>query len=204
MRIELHLHTSRYSFCATATASQLMEQMVRIGYGAVYITEHDAVWSDREIEQVQLGYPDIRIFPGVELSIGPELLKHLVVLGTNDPAYLALRDDPAGILAKARDEGHLTILAHPFRWDGAEEMLQAGLLPDALEYHTGNHSPSEAKVAEAASATYGLPLVNAGDVHSPRFLGRFWIETDRPVHKADDIRRVVMNRAYVNRSEKDR
>ena len=204
MRIELHLHTSRYSACATATASQLMEQMIRIGYEAVYITEHDAVWSDREIEQVQLGYPDIRIFPGVELSIGPELLKHLVVLGTNDPAYLALRDDPAGILAKARDEGHLTILAHPFRWEGAEEMFQAGLLPDALEYRTGNHSPSEAKVAEAASATYGLPLVNAGDVHSPRFLDRFWIETDRPVHKADDIRRAVMNRAYVNRSEKDR
>ena len=204
MRIELHLHTSRYSYCATATVSQLMERMVQIGYEAAYITEHDAVWSDWEIEQVQQGFPDIRIFPGVELGVGQELMQHLVVLGTNDPTYLALRDDPAGVLAKARDEGHLTVLAHPFRWEGAEQMLQAGLLPDALEYRTGNHGQRDAEVAEAAAEEYGLPLVNAGDVHALRFLDRFWIETDRSVNKADDIRRIIMNRAYVNRTDKER
>ena len=198
MKVELHCHTCRYSACADATPAQLMERMTQLGYEAVFITEHDAVWSDWEIEQVQRGFPDIRIFPGVELSVGLELVRHVVVLGTNDPAYLALRDDPAGVLAKARDEGHLTVLAHPYRWEGAEEMLQAGLLPDALEYRTGNHNRRDAEVAEAASETYGLPLVNAGDVHGLRFLDRFWIETDRAVNKPDDIRRIVMNRAYVN------
>ncbi len=48
MKVELHLHTTRYSGCAVATGGELMERMVEIGYEAVFITEHDAVWSDGE------------------------------------------------------------------------------------------------------------------------------------------------------------
>lgn len=197
MKVELHLHTSRYSGCAVATAAELMERMVQIGYGAVYITEHDAVWSDWELHQLRKGHPRIRIFPGVELTVEPEPIRHIVVLGTNDPAYLRLRD-AADVLAKARDERHLTVLAHPFRWEGAAEMFRAGLLPEALESRSANHDPAEAKVAAIAAEKYDLPLVNAGDVHDLHFLNRFWIETDRPIRKAGDIRSVILNRAYVN------
>lgn len=179
-----------------------MERLVQIGYEAVYITEHDAVWSDWEIEQLQDGFPDIRIFPGIELSVGPETIKHILILGTNDPSYTKMRNKPADVLAKAYDEGHLTILAHPFRWEGGEEMLRAGLLPEALEYRTGNHDKVGAALSEAAADEFGLPLVNSGDVHGPEFINRFWIETDRPLIKADDIRSAVLNRAYVNRVDK--
>ncbi|MDY7011458.1 MAG: PHP domain-containing protein [Planctomycetota bacterium] len=197
MKVELHCHTSRYSACGRATPSELMERMIQIGYDAVYITEHDAVWNDWEIDQLQQGFPDIQIFGGVELSTGPERMQHLLVLGTTDRAYTKI-DDVAEILEKARDEGHLTVLAHPFRWEGGAEMLDRGLRPDAIEYRTGNHDAICAGLSEAAAGQHSLPLVNVGDVHGLDFLNRFWIETNMPLQKADDIRTVVLKGAYDN------
>ena len=94
MKVELHLHTRRYSGCATATPAEMMRTLIAAGYEAVYITEHDAVWSAAEIAELQEAFPPIRIFPGVELSVGTGVmpLQHLLVLGTTDPDLLAVRD----------------------------------------------------------------------------------------------------------------
>jgi predicted metal-dependent phosphoesterase TrpH len=204
MKVELHLHTSRHSGCAIATPAELMVKLVAAGYDAVYITEHDTVWPEWEIAQLQQEFPQIRIFAGVELSVGrPDTpLQHLLVLGTSDSWYLSVRDIPA-ILERARAEGHLTILAHPTRWEGAATIVEQGLLPDALEYRTANLSPEEAAGAEALAGRVGLPLLNAGDVHGPDFVDRFWIETARPVERAGDIRSIVLDGAYENRSNEE-
>jgi len=204
MKVELHCHTSRYSACARATPAEMMERLARLDYEAVFLTEHDAVWSDWELDQLRAGHPRVRIFPGVELSVGCEHVLHLLVLGTTDRAYLEIRD--AGeVLRRAREQGHLTVLAHPFRWPGAAEMLQAGLLPDALEYRTCNHDSRCARMAEEAARRYDLPLVNAGDAHGVDFLDRFWIETDRPLVRGDDVRDIILGGAYRNRvGEKER
>jgi len=203
MKVELHLHTSRYSACSKATPAELMERLIQTGYEAVFITEHNAVWSDREIEQLQQGFPDILIFGGVELSTGPEGMQHLLVLGTTDPEYTRI-SDVAEILEKAHDEGHLTVLAHPYRWEEGADMLDNGLMPDAIEYRTCNHPPQCAKIAAEIAAGLGMPTVNTGDVHSLGFVNRFWIETDRALVKAADIRTAVLNRAYVNRVDGNR
>jgi len=175
-----------------------MERMIQLGYEAVYITEHNAVWSDVELTQLQTGFPDIRIFPGVELSVGYHLMLHVVVLGTNDPGYLKLRD-PEDVFHRATDHGHLAILAHPFRWAGADELLEAGIVPHALEHRTPNHPHDEQQdMAAVAAERFATPLVNAGDVHSTTMLGQCWIETDAPIRRATDIRRIVLNGHYVN------
>ena len=112
MKIELHMHTSRYSACAVHPPELLLNCLTTCGYGAAFITEHNAVWPEDEISALQEQFPDIRIFPGVELSLGIDGGMHLLVLGTNDPAYLEMHDTEKVITA-ARDAGHLTVLAHP-------------------------------------------------------------------------------------------
>lgn len=57
-----------------------------------------------------------------------------------------------------------------------------------------------AKQARIRAGKLHLPLVNAGDVHGLGFVNRFWIETARPVEKADDVRAIVVERAYQNHS----
>ncbi|MCK4276836.1 MAG: PHP domain-containing protein, partial [Phycisphaerae bacterium] len=129
MKTELHLHTTRYSGCALNGPHELLGRCADCGYEAVYITEHDAVWADREIDELQSQSPRIRIFSGVELTVGLRPLLHLLVLGTNDPAYLKFGRDPTAVIEKARHEGHLTILAHPCRWEDAQAVLDPEGLP---------------------------------------------------------------------------
>ena len=202
MKVELHLHTDRYSACSVAAPDELMTELVALGYGAVYITEHNTLWSEGEIAELQAAHPQLRIFPGVELTVANEPLEHLLVLGTTDREYLQL-DDPADVLDKARSAGDLTILAHPFRFDaGAALVSERHLLPDALEYCSCNQPPSLGEYAERLAAEHGLALVNAGDSHALDFLGRYWIETDRELRDPRDIREVVLKGEYVNRRAK--
>lgn len=195
MKVELHLHTSRYSDCAVATPSELMETAVAAGYDAVYITEHHRIWQDHELDWLRERFPDVLIFPGVEINLPGEAMQHLLVLGTNDPTYLTLAES-ADILRRARDEGHLTVLAHPCRWPGAGQILDDGLRPDAMEYRTCNQDLHAAGAALAWAGELGLPVVNAGDVHSVEMVGRYWIETARPLTGPDDVRPIILAGQY--------
>jgi len=97
-----------------------------------------------------------------------------------------------------RRDGRLTVLAHPFRFEGGAAMLDGRLLPDALEYRTPNHGEAAGKSLEASDRS-GLPVVNSGDAHRAQYVGRYWIETARPVERAVDIRDIILEGAYTNR-----
>ena len=44
-------------------------------------------------------------------------------------------------------------------------------------------------------------LINAGDTHTLKGADRYWIETDRTLKHADDIRGIILDGAYVNRAK---
>lgn len=197
MKVELHLHTSRYSACAVAGPEEIIRHLITNGYEAVYITEHDACWGEWELADLAAGFPEIRIFPGIEVAMGENLSCHLLVLGTCDKIYHRL-GDAREVIRLARSQGHATILAHPYRWTAAAEVLALPELPDAVELQTSNHSPAAAKAALQTAKRLGIAGVNTGDVHGKTFVNRFWIETDRPLMEADDIRDIIRSGGYSN------
>jgi hypothetical protein len=197
VKVELHCHTSRHSECATVAPEPLIAHLVEAGYDAVYLTEHDAVWPADELADLQDQFPEIRIFPGLELTISYPQLQHLLILGTSDPGYLELNCKGAAAIERARRRGHLTVLAHPYRWEGGAEVLDGDVLPDAIEHRTCNQPDSLLGQEAARSAeALGLRLINAGDVHALHFVDRFWIETHRSIERAEDIRDIVLEGAY--------
>jgi len=196
MKIELHLHTNRYSACCVDEPETLMAELIRAGYGAVYITEHDAVWPADDIAELQARFAGIRIYGGVELTLGVPQSMHLLVLGTSDPEYVSLRYDPCGVIQKAQAHGHLTVLAHPFRWRGGDQILDEFMLPDAIEFRSSNHDRRSARRSREAAERLNLPIVNGGDVHSVDMIDRFWIDTHEPLERAGDIREIVLNGRY--------
>lgn len=195
MKVELHAHTIRYSNCAVLTPSELIQSLIKNRYGAVYITEHDAIWPEDDLEFLRREFPQIHIFGGLERSIGDGM--HLVILGADDPIYLEQRDAEE-ILQTARQRGHTTILAHPFRWKGSDQMLNEGYLPDAMEFRTCNHTAPMAQKAMAFARQAELSLVNAGDIHSADMIGQFWIETDADLSEATDIGPIIQDGDYHN------
>jgi len=199
MKVELHLHTSRHSPCAIAAPHELMRRLIECGYGAVYLTEHDEVWDEWELADLRANFPQIRIFGGVEISLGDDGMQHLLVLGTTDRDYLRI-PTPEEVILHAREQGCLTVLAHPYRWPTSPpHLLAGGVLPDAIELHTNNHSPACADLSAESAARLGLPAVNAGDVHFEGMINRHWIDTFEPLEAPGDILAAVRTRAYHNR-----
>jgi predicted metal-dependent phosphoesterase TrpH len=197
MKVELHCHTSRHSACALCSPREIVCELARNGYEAVFLTEHDAVWSPDEIDELQQVFPEIRLFPGLERTVSRLGFAHVLLLGTTDPAYLSIESE-SHLLAKARDEGVLSVLAHPFRWEGSSHLLDYGWRPDAIELTTPNHRQELPALSQLASREFGLPLVNSGDVHSFRSLNFAWIDTHQPLREASSIRQVVLEGAYDN------
>lgn len=198
MKIELHLHTDRYSACATASPVDMLHCAESLGYECVFLTEHDEVWPDEHLRELRSQFPLLTIFGGVERTITNDRgFCHLLILGTSDETFLEMQE-PGAILARARRQQCLTVLAHPYRWEGASEMLNQGFFPDALEYHTPNHESALAGLSAATAEKLALPLVNTSDAHGPDFLGRFWVETRDPIHSPADLRRAICNGQYEN------
>jgi hypothetical protein len=201
MKVELHCHTTRYSSCATASPEVLIPALIQAGYDAVYITEHEKAWPAQELADLQGLFPAIRILAGLELSFSPRR-EHLVILGACDDSYSQCRE-PADAISQARQRGHLTVLAHPFRWPDGAKVLLEGTMPDAIEYRTCNQDIAAAGIALNTAAKMNLPIVNAGDVHSLEMTNRFWIQTTRPIGQACDIRQIILDGAYSNHTSGD-
>lgn len=200
MKIELHLHTNRYSGCARNSPEEMLARLVELHYQAVFITEHDAVWSAGEIYELQRDWPQIRIFPGLELTLhNPKGFGHLLILGVTEKNFLDVAD-PGDALARAREENFPTILAHPYRWDGAADMLEKGHYPDAIECSTPNVLSTQAVLAQVTAGKLHLPVVNTGDAHGVDFLGQYWIETENPVDTPAQLRDVLLHHRYENYS----
>ncbi len=195
MKVELHCHTSLYSACASGSPREIFQAYVAHGYDVVYLTEHHRMWRPHELAEAQEAFPQVRILPGVELNLVIEPLTHLLVLGSMDAEYLTI-PNPARVLEKAREEGHLTVLAHPCRWEGGAHILDQGLRPDAIEFRTCNQEFTQAAAAKSLAERLGLPVVNCGDAHTIGMVGKYWIETAEPIQQADDIRRIVLAGKY--------
>lgn len=202
MKIELHCHTSRYSGCSDARPQAIMEHLIHCGYGAVFITEHDAIWSHWELADLQMDFPELRIFSGMELAVGEDRRSHLLILGTEDRSYQRI-PTTREILQRADEENHLTILAHPFRWAPQPELLEGDVLPDAIEWHTCNHTGELPDKSQEAALRLSLPLVNAGDTHAPVMANRFWIETAEKIDDPGHLRDLILGGEYKNRQAKE-
>jgi predicted metal-dependent phosphoesterase TrpH len=197
MKVELHLHTCRYSLCAIDEPEAMLTACRDLGYELVCLTEHDAVWPDEAIDQLAGQFPELTILPGIERSLRGQ---HLLILGTNDPVWLEM-NEPGAILRAAAEASCLTVLAHPFRWTGGAEMLAGGdPMPDAIEHMTGNQQGPQAANAAAAARARGLQWVNSSDAHATDMLGKFWVETAEPIETAWQLREAIRSGAYENRS----
>lgn len=203
MKIELHLHTNRHSPCSRNTPDEMMLQLAEEGYDGVFLTEHDILWDEEELMELRERHPGIRIWPGVERTFCHERgTCHLLILGATDPRFLEMTD-PGDIFALARQNRHLTVLAHPFRWEGSNELIAQGFFPDAMEYRSYNHDAVQGQMSWVSANRLGIRLINAGDSHGLDAIGQFWIETTGPIEFPTDLYQAILQKRYENCSRED-
>ena len=186
MRIDLHVHTSRYSrSCSVLEPFQLARAAKAAGLDGLVITEHQCRWSAGELANLEAG--GLALFAGREVDLGNV---HVLLIGAPGPPPPA--KEPAELAQAVRELGGATVLAHPLRYGRGLELSPRKLAPlwglfDGVEALAGSHSPEENQAALAVCRELGLRPTGGSDAHHASEVGRFYTELGSPVHSEAEL-----------------
>lgn len=169
VRVDLHVHTRRYSPCAEGLDPAALPGIMRArGLAGLVISEHDAVWSAAELGALRAALgPGQRVYAGVEVTTREG---HLVVIGLADLGGIRRGIAGAALVERALREGAAVILAHPQRGRaGPYEHVLPGL--HAIEVRSTSTLGDHAARAAALARTLGLPAVAGSDAHALEQVG---------------------------------
>ena len=182
MKIDLHLHTIYGSSCAYMEPEQLIARATEIGLGGICITEHDQVWGEERISDLNKKN-DLLIIGGVEVSTD---LGEILVFGFHESVLKISR--AADLRERVDDVGGVMIPAHPFRLE--PQMIQAHTaakqrdpgkptgeflaavqrplfkLADAMEIYNGRSGRNEIAFAMAVADHLHLKGTGGSDAHA--------------------------------------
>lgn len=172
VRIDLHVHTSRYSPCAEyLDPTSLAAAAAARGLRGVVLAEHDILWAAEEAEVLQRLDPSLRLYRGIECSVRGA---HLLVIGLDDAARLVRNMPFEDAVLVAHEAGAAVVLAHPFR-DSDPRALPVELV-DAVEVASTSFSAAEARRSWHLARSYGKPAVAGSDAHALARVGWAWTE----------------------------
>lgn len=182
IKIDLHIHTlDDPKDVVDYSAHQLLERAHGLGFGALAITLHDAVFSRREV------FADAAKMGILLISAAEMLLEgaDVIVLNVNADEIVDLKtfDDLRALRAR-RGTSIFTIAPHPFYLLGGS--IGSRLLTeidcfDAIElchFHKGIFNPN--RRAARVAARFGKPLIATSDAHRLHAFGHHYTSVPRP------------------------
>ena len=171
-RVDLHVHTARYSACAECLPPrELAVWALHAGLHGVVITEHDVLWEEEELAVLQAQAPELRVFRGIECTVRGG---HLLIIGLSDAGPLVRGAPLERVAAVAHEQGAAVILAHPFRDGPPTEVPFASI--DATEVMSTSFSDTDITRTRRLARKLGLPQVGASDAHALARIG--WAATE--------------------------
>lgn len=187
-RIDLHVHTGRYSQCAELVDPYRIEHhALRAGLDAVVLTEHDMLWEEEELSVLQESASQIRFFRGIEVTARD---CHLIVIGIDDAGALFRGVSAEEVIETTHTNDGCVILAHPFR-DADPSRIPVQRV-DAIEVGSTSFSETEALRALELCRQFEKPAVASSDGHALSRIGWAWTEFPREPENehslADQIR----------------
>ncbi len=173
IRIDLHVHTRRYSACAEGlNPEQLPERMARSGIDGVVIAEHDHLWSAEEIDRLNRRLKKGRIFRGVEVS---SCNGHFVVIGLQTMDGISPGIGISALVELVRQQEAAIIWAHPqLCYSNTPAPCSSTELPrdiDAVEVFSGVTEGLHASQARAMARRNGWSQVAGSDAHILEHVG---------------------------------
>lgn len=182
MKIDLHIHTlDDPKDIIDYSAHELLERARDLGFGALAITLHDAVFDRPEVfaDAAAMG---ILLIPAAEMRIeGADII--LLNVSAEEMATIRTFADVRALRA-ARGDSIFTIAPHPFYVLGGSigsRLLREIDCFDAIElchFHYGPLNPN--RRAMKVAAQYGKPLIATSDAHRLHAFGRHFTSMQRP------------------------
>ncbi len=167
-RIDLHVHTRRYSPCAESLDPDLLSQtMKRKGLHGLVIAEHDQLWPLEEIRALNKTMKNMRIYRGVEVS---SKNGHFIVIGLDELNGIHPGMGVEELVRQVRRSEAAIIWAHPlFNYNSVPTPLPAVLMPrglDAIEVSSGVTQGEHTYKALGYAREMGWTAVCGSDAHA--------------------------------------
>lgn len=190
LKIDLHVHTKRYSLCSILSPEKLCEVALQRGLNAVVIMEHNHQWSRTEIAGLQAQYPSLKLYAGVEIDCTDG--RHYGILGLDAGSYQPNPMPYPELRARLDDHPDaFSFIAHCFRYSDDETELDKRQV-DGFEL--GNYNllvrpqPVSGPIVLKRAGLHrqwqqkmGWKALYNSDTHSEKTLGTFYnvIETEK-------------------------
>jgi hypothetical protein len=173
MKIDHHIHTSRYSPDSSIDPVRLVERAGDVGLDALVITEHDYQWQPDELAELAALAPTLRVFSGAEISAREG---HFLVYGLpsldDAPPGIPLRD----LIEVVRRHQAAIVAAHPFRWEQpfGEIVAEHGPVFDALELVSNNIYRDTRAKTQGLLNQYPMGATGSSDAHEIDVVGCYF------------------------------
>ena len=174
MRIDLHVHTQKYSPCSSILPREIIDTALKMGLQGAVITEHNKIWPKEEQEELRKHAAS----RGFLILFGRELdteKGHVLVFGFDQalPRSISFGE----IKKTVQEAGGAIVLAHPFRWRhqsgwNVEEHKSVFEQFDGIEAVNGKCGTSENRRAGKIAESLGLPVTGGSDAHLIHMLGQ--------------------------------
>jgi hypothetical protein len=175
IKVDCHTHTS-FSFDGFIRPEQYVEQAIRVGLGAVVVSDHNTIAGARAIQALD---PPFRVVVGEEIktSVGE-------VMGLFLEEEIPAGKSPAWTMDAIHEQGALVLVPHPFARVVVSRLKYDALFAniakvDIIEVVNARNEMArdEASALHFAQA-FDLPTSAGSDAHLVNSLGRGYIEMD--------------------------
>jgi len=200
--IDLHAHSFPASQCSSVSVDDLVVAAKKIGLDAICLTDHNYVWSRKEIENLRQKH-GFHVFGGNEITTDQ-----------GDMLVFGMDQDVKGIiklseLKKMVDQAQgFMIAAHPFRGFLVFNTSQIGMtvekamqrpayqLVHALEVLNGKVTEQENRFAAKVAAGMGLPATGGSDAHAVSDVGKYATHFHQAIESQQDLLEALKSGAY--------
>lgn len=190
IKIDLHVHTSKGSPCAEShDPLTLTDTMVKNDLQGIVITEHNTLWSQHEIEKLNTGLKNRKIYRGMEISSGNH---HFILIGIGNSDKLYAGIPPDILMEIVNSQGGIVILAHPYSGCRKNETISYPPGLTAVEVMSTVTREEDFIKAIDSCSRHHLKPVAGSDAHCNSKVGDFY--TVFPSLPANETELAVMIR----------
>ncbi len=177
--IDMHLHTSPASPCASDSVDAMIEEAKRIGLNGICLSDHNHVWPAEEVQALREKH-DFTVLRANE-----------IITEQGDMLVFGFDEDIKGIIKlvalkeKVAAVGGFIVAAHPFRGFltfGADDVgltiekamdREAFKWVDGVETRNGKVTDTENELAVKVAGGLGLPATGGSDAHDVSTVGTY-------------------------------
>ncbi len=185
MKIDMHIHTNRYSACSSINPFALIEKAKQVGLDGIVITEHNIMWSEKEQRRLITESDGLRIFFGIEITASSRD-HYLVYMEGEGDIYEHMDED--ALISTVHKCGGVVVAAHPFRFNKHfHEKFQKYYPIDGIEIKSSNINEKGMEKAIELSASKDICQIAGSDAHHLDDVGRYYTLFEDHISSISDI-----------------